>query len=101
MYVSREYFKRYKKFFKKVLKIFYRVRNYIYIYNMKQNPNKFYVSVEDTVYSLTGKQYKKVVEMIDKSGKDFDGDKEQFYKALDYIMETGRKILIMDESYRY
>ncbi|MFA5152829.1 MAG: hypothetical protein WC554_09740 [Clostridia bacterium] len=68
---------------------------------MKQNPNKYYVSVEDTVYSLTAKQYAKVINKLENARRGFDKDKNAFYEALDYITEIGIKVLVIDESHNY
>lgn len=65
---------------------------------MKINPNKYYVAIENRIYSITQKQYEKFKEM----GGDWStDDMNKFDAALDYIEDTGKFELILDQMYRY
>lgn len=71
---------------------------------MRQNKNKWYICVENRVYSLTNKQYEKFKEIRDdvteRDESGINADK-QFYEGLEYIEKVGKLELILFTMFRY
>jgi len=75
---------------------------------MKPNPNKYYICVENRVYSLTEKQYKKFTSLQDNVDEiNIVNDKTQndadklWDAALEYIEKAGRFELELFTMFRY
>lgn len=75
---------------------------------MKPNPNKYYLTVENRVYSLTEKQYQKFKDLVDeKEGIRIVSDKTAnsadlaWDKALQYIEKIGRYEFELFTMFRY
>lgn len=64
---------------------------------MKPNPKKYYITIGNTIYSLTQKQYDKAMSMIG----DLSKNEDKFFEGLDYVQEVGRKEFELDGMYNY
>jgi len=71
---------------------------------MKQNQNKWYICVENRVYSLTDNQYEKFKEIrddvtvLDEAGINAD---IKFCEGLQYIEKVGKLELTLFTMFRY
>ena len=65
---------------------------------MRISFNKYYVAVENKVYSLTKQQWEKIADLLDNYGED---EKENTYKALEFIENEGKFEFELDGVYYY
>jgi hypothetical protein len=66
---------------------------------MKINPNKYYIAVENRIYSLTEKQYEKFKNLRDKWTENDEGT--VWDDALKHIEKVGKLELTLFTMFRY